>query len=284
MKRASKLAITACVAVIAIVTVAALLVASQTATNRPSGDAAITPHPVTGKPAAVSARNSSPSSSSNKPTPAAVIKSFASSYAAYLDGGPLRLADASITATSQAQLAGRIPVSFRDGNLGVTAAAALQVTCCSAEQTVTIANRQERYPFTVTLLDDGADGWQIASLTVPDLSIDDHVAPVAHDAQPAASARRVASQFAVTYAAFKAGTGPEPAMSATARDELAASQDSLAGAKLANAPASLQSIKFGPPTGSEFAATASVKVAASTETFTFLMIRQGGHWVAGAFL
>jgi hypothetical protein len=287
MRRAPKLAITSgCAAVIALVTVAALLVASDATTNRPSGSAAITPHPAAGKPATGSAGNSRSrlSSSSSRLTPVAVIRSFATSYAAFLDGGPLRLPDASLTTTSQAQQAGRIPVGFRDGNLRVTAATALQVTCCSAEQTLTIANRQERYPFTVVLLDDGAHGWQIASLTAPDLSIDDHLQPVARDAQPGAVARRAARQFAVTYVAFKADTGPEPAMSATARRELAASQDSLAGAKLPRGPVSLQSIKFGPPSGSEFAATASVKIAASTQTFTFLMVRQDGGWVAGAFL
>jgi hypothetical protein len=230
------------------------------------------------------APSTGPSSSRSSSTAAAVVQAFASSYAAYLDGAHARLTDTSLTATGEAQQAGRIPVSFRDGDLRVTGETALQATCCSAQQTVTLANRQESYPFTVQLLDDGPRGWQIASLAAPDLSMDDHLQPLKHDTQPTVSGRQAARQFAIAYTAFKAGTSAEPSMNAQARRELAASQDSLAGAEIPKGAISLQAIKFGPPTGSEFAATASVKVAGRSETFTFLMVRQNGQWLAGAFL
>ncbi len=282
MKRAWKLA-AAAVAASAIVTVAVLLVASHATTTSPPTRAAVTPRPPATAKTAPPAGGSSRSSASN-PTPEAASIAFATSYAAYLDGGSSQLSAASITAGNEAQQAGRIPVSFRDGALRVTGETAIDSTCCSAEQTVTVANRQESYPFTVQLLDDGPHGWQVASLTAPDLSMDDHLQPVKHDGQPASSGREAARQFALAYTAFKAGTGPEPLMTATARRELAAGQDSLAGAEIPKGSARLTSIAFGPPTGNEFAATASVKVANTTHMFTFLLTLDHGQWAAGAFL
>ena len=269
-------------ATVAIVIAAVVLVASNSGTKpRISTGSLDARSRGAGTSVAPSTGSSSSRSSSTAP---AVVQAFAASYAAYLDGAPAGLTDTSITAYGEAQQAGRIPASFRDGDLRMTGETTLQATCCSAQQTITLANRQESYPFTVQLLDDGPHGWQVASLTAPDLSMDDHLQPLKHDAQPAVSGQHAARQFAMAYTAFKAGTGTEPTMNAQARRELAASQDSLADAKIPTGPISLQAIKFGPPTGSEFAATASVKVAGSSETFTFLMVRENGQWVAGAFL
>ena len=221
----------------------------------------------------------------SRPQISAAITAFTASYAAFLDGAPAAgLKDASITATAQAGQDGRIPVAFRDGILHLSTVSSLQSTCCSAEQTVVLANRQERYPFTVSLLNDGPHGWQVASLVPVDLSTDRATRPVTGFEIPAAG-RAAARAFAVAYFAFRAGTGPAPtAMTRAAASAIASGQDSLAGAQLPTGAVSLEAIKYGPPSGDEFAATATVAIASARESFTFLMTLTAGSWKAAAFL
>ena len=233
-----------------------------------------------------SASSTSAKAPQGRPQVAKVINTFAGAYAAYLNGGPpTTLADASITANGQAHQDGRIPAQFRDGILHVASESPLISTCCSAQQTVVLANRQESYPFTVTVLDDGPHGWQVASLVPVDLAIDRHTQPVRGFSLPGA-AKRAAKRFAVAYATYKAGAGSEPSrlMTSAAAAVITNGQDSLAGQELPHQAAALAGISFGPPTGNKFAATATVTVGSSRQQFSYLMTLSAGRWLAAAFL
>jgi hypothetical protein len=220
-----------------------------------------------------------------RPQITTAIDTFAASYARFLNGSAGSvLAGASVTAAGQAQQAGQIPTAFRDGVLRITGESSLGSTCCSAQETIVLSNRQERYPFTVTLLDDGPHGWQVSEIVPVDLAMDRNTHPVTGFKLPA-GAQRAATAFAIAYVQFKAGTGPEPtAMTAAAAKAIAEGQDSLAGQVVPKAAPVLEKLAYGPPTGSEFAATATVKAGRATETFTFLMTRDHGVYEAAEFL
>lgn len=226
-----------------------------------------------------------PTQPAGRPKITAVIATFASSYARFLNGAPASvLTGASVTAAGQAEQAGQIPTAFRDGALHITTHSSLQATCCSAQQTIVLSNRQERYPFTVTLLDDGPEGWQVSALVPVDLAMDRNTHPVTGFKLPAA-AQQAAKAFAIAYVQFRAGTGPEPVdLTAAASKVIADGQDSLAGQTIPKAAPVLETLEYGPPTGSEFAATATVKTGAATESFTFLMTREHGVYDAVEFL
>ncbi len=214
----------------------------------------------------------------------AVLDGFATSYLAYLDGGRGSvLRYASITASSQATAGGQIPPAFRDGPLRITDASEQGSTGWSQQATVLASNRSESYPFTVQMLYE-QDGWQIAQLVPVDLSIDDHTEPPVAVVLPAAGSS-AARRFAVAYVNYRAGvTRSLPAISSAARQEIAQGTDSLARTRIPRERGVLVSISDGPPTGGEFAATATVTVPGQRETFSFLMVRSGGGWVCGAFL
>jgi hypothetical protein len=214
----------------------------------------------------------------------AVLRGFATSYLAYLDGGPgSGLRYASITASSQATAGGRIPPAFRDGPLRITDVSEQGSTGSSAQATVLASNRSESYPFTVQMLYE-QDGWQIAQIVPVDLSIDDHTQPPVGVVLPAA-ASGAARWFAVAYVNYRAGvTRSLPAIAGAARQAIAQGTDSLAQTRIPRERAVLESISYGPPTGGEFAATATVTVPGQRETFSFLMVRSAAGWVCGAFL
>ena len=80
-------------------------------------------------------------------TAAQVLAGFATSYLAYLDGGPVSgLRYASITAAAQAADGGRIPQAFRDGSLRITSTGEEGSTGWSAQATVVAGNRSESLP------------------------------------------------------------------------------------------------------------------------------------------
>ena len=220
-----------------------------------------------------------------RPQITTAIETFAASYARFLNGAPASvLAGASVTAAGQAQQAGQIPTPFRDGALRITGESSLESTCCSAQQTIVLSNRQERYPFTVTLLDDGPHGWQVSEIVPVDLAMDRNTHPVT-GFKLAAGAETAARAFAIAYVQFKAGTGQQPTdLTAAAIEALVDGQDSLAGHVVPKAEPVLEKLAYGPPTGSEFAATATVKAGRATETFTFLMTRDHGVYEAAEFL
>lgn len=233
-----------------------------------------------------SASSTSAKAPQGRPQVGEVIATFAGAYAAYLNGGPATpLADASITANGEAHQDGRIPAQFRDGILHVSSESPLISTCCSAQQTVVLANRQESYPFTVTVLDDGPHGWQVASVVPVDLAMDRHTQPVRGFSLPGA-AKRAAKRFAVAYAGYKAGAGSGPVklMTSAVATAITNGQDSLAGQELPHQAAALTGISFGPPTGNKFAATATVTVGSSRQQFSYLMTLSAGRWLAAAFL
>jgi len=220
-----------------------------------------------------------------RPQITTAIDTFAASYARFLNGSPAGvLAGASVTAAGQAQQAGQIPTPFRDGALRITGESSLESTCCSAQQTIVLSNRQERYPFTVTLLDDGPHGWQVSEIVPVDLAMDRNTHP-ATGFKLAAGAQAAAKAFAIAYVQFKAGTAQQPTdLTAAATKALVDGQDSLAGHVVPKAEPVLEKLAYGPPTGSEFAATATVKAGRATETFTFLMTRDHGVYEAAEFL
>jgi hypothetical protein len=213
-----------------------------------------------------------------------VIEGFADSYGRYLDGaGARQLADASITAEAQVRQGGRVPVALRDGAVTVAGYSAFARSCCSAQETVVLANRQERYPFTLDLLYE-QNAWQVATITPVDLGIADGTHPVAHVVTPA-GARSAAATFAVAYANLKDGSNStQPAMSAGARAAIAGGTDSLAGFALPRAAAHLRSLAFGPQNEGELAATATVTIAGAAHTFSYLMVNTRGGWICEAFL
>ena len=107
--------------------------------------------------------------------------------------------------------------------------------------------------------------------------------PSAWSSQPRGSV--AARRFAVAYVNYRAGvTRSLPAMTGAARQAIAQGTDSLAQTRMPRERAGLESISYGPPSGSEFAATATVTVAGQRETFSFLMVRARAGWVCGAFL
>jgi hypothetical protein len=232
------------------------------------------------------ANSTSSKAPQGRPQIAKAIAKFGGAYAAYLNGGAATaLADASITANGEAHQDRRIPERFRDGILHVSSESPLISTCCSAQQTVVLANRQESYPFRVTVLDDSPHGWQVASLVPVDLAIDRHTQAVRGFAL-AGAAKRAAKRFAVAYASYKAGAGSEPVklMTSAATAAITNGQDSLAGQELPHRAAVLTGISFGPPTGHEFAATATVTLGATGQSLSYLMTLSAGRWLAAAFL
>jgi hypothetical protein len=235
-----------------------------------------TPPPVADRAAGGTARH--------RLTATQVLGGFAASYASFLDGGSVSgLRFASITAASQAADGGRIPQAFRDGSLRITSAGEEGATGWSAQATVVASNRSESYPFTVQMLYE-QNGWQIAQVVPVDLSTDDHIRPPAGVVLPAAG-EVAARGFAVAYVDYRAGeTRTPPRMESDAARSIAQDADSLAQTRMGRGQAALESISFGPPSGGEFAATATVRVAGRRETFSFLMMQTRDGWVCGAFL
>jgi hypothetical protein len=213
-----------------------------------------------------------------------VLDGFATSYLSYLDGGPVsRLRYASITAASQVADGGRIPGAFRDGPLRITSSGEQGSTGFSAQATVVASDRSESYPFTAQMLYERR-GWQIAQVVPVDLSTDHHIQPSVGVVVPAAGAT-AARRFAVAYVNYRAGaTRTPPHLGGAAARSIVQDTDSLAQTQLPRGPAGLASIHFGPPSGREFAATATVAVLGRRETFSFLMMQTQHGWVCGAFL
>lgn len=213
-----------------------------------------------------------------------VLGGFARSYLAYLDGGPVsRLRYASITAASQVKDGGRIPPAFRDGALRITSSGEQGQTGWSAQATVVAGNRSESYPFTVQMLYE-QNGWQIAQVLPVDLSTDDHIHPPVGVIVPAAGSA-AARWFAVAYVTYRAAdTRTPPRMESDAAESIAQETDPLAQTRMPHGRAALASISYGPPSGREFAATATVRIAGQPETFSFLMVKARDGWVCGAFL
>ena len=192
---------------------------------------------------------------------------------------------ASITAASQVADGGRIPAAFRDGPLRITSSGEEGSTGFSAQATVVVSNRSQSYPFTVQMLYE-QNGWQIAQVVPVDLSTDDHIQPPVGVVIPAAGTS-AARRFAVAYVNYRAGvTRNASGDRERRRQAIAQGTDSLAQTQMPRDRAALESISYGPPSSppSEFAATATVRVAGERETFSFLMVRTRGGWVCGAFL
>lgn len=214
----------------------------------------------------------------------ASIRAFALAYGDYLNGGADMLTGkAGLTAAAQATQEGQIPVAFRDGHVRMVEVESLQSTCCSASVTVVLANREERYPFAEQLLLE-RHGWVVDQVTPPDLSMDRNLRPTPHVTMPAGGTA-AAKAFAVGYVNFRSGESlTRPAMTAAAGRQIVAGTDSLAGQTLPKAPARLGSIKFGPPSGDEFAATATLRAGRAQLTFSFLMIHTPVGWECGQYL
>jgi hypothetical protein len=235
---------------------------------------------------------SSSTTSATPMTPAATnaqllsaIRKFALAYGGYLDGGSATTLNGtgSITAAGQAMQAGRIPPTFRDGRVTIAQLGSLEATCCSASVTVVLANREESYPFDAQLLLEQR-GWVVDQITPPDLSMDRNLRPAPHVATPA-TGREAAKAFAVAYVNYRSGEDlTRPLMNAAAAKQIAAGTDSLAGQSLPKVDARLTSIQFGPPSGEEFAATATVSAGSSRWTFSFLMVKTAARWEAGQYL
>ncbi len=194
------------------------------------------------------------------------------------------LAGASVTAAGQAQQAGQIPAAFRDGVLHITGESSLESTCCSAAADDRALKPAGALPVHGHVARRRAHGWQVSAIVPVDLAMDRNTHP-ATGFKLAAGAQAAAKAFAIAYVQFKAGTGPQPTdMTAAAAKALADGQDSLAGQAVPKAAPVLEKLAYGPPTGSEFAATATVKAGRATETFTFLMTRDHGVYEAAEFL
>ena len=249
-------------------------------------------HPDRGSGARTDARTVArgPSSSRTPPqTPPSGLtraeRAFLSSYAAYLDGRPdARLRFASITARSQARAEGPIPEAFRDGLLRLDHLSA-HWSLYSAQVSVVLANREERYPFAIQLLDEPR-GWQVSQLQAPDLSMDRGPTPVVAPKLPAAAARAV-RRFALSYARYRAGLSGSPTgLAPQARAALESDSDSLAGIRLGHLAPRIESLTYGPLSDGEFSATATVTFASGSESFSLLMEdqTQTGAWLCAAFL
>ena len=214
----------------------------------------------------------------------AVERRFVASYTLYLDGqAPVSaLRYVSITARDQATAAGRLPAAVKDGPLTVKSIAQTGATAYSAQATVTLINRQASFPLTVTLVRDDA-GWFISGLAAPDLTA---VQPVAHPKfKPMPALEQIAARrFAVGYLRHLAGARL-PAMTATARREVALGEDTLHGTTLpARARARVTGLRFGPLEGNEFAVTAAAIAGGRRLSFTFLMLHTRAGWECDAFL
>lgn len=215
----------------------------------------------------------------------AAIDSFATGYGRYLDGGTAtRLySSGTVTAIAQATSGGRIPAAFRNGQLHVTQLSSLQSTCCSASVTVVLSNREQSYPFTEQLLNEGVH-WLVDQITPSDLDMDRALKAPSHVSDPAGG-QSSARSFALAYVDYRDGiSSTPPAMTAAAAQQLEQSTDSLAGQRLPKAAARLLSIAFGPPSGDEFAATATVRASSTTMSFSFLMVKTHSGWKCGQFL
>jgi len=214
-----------------------------------------------------------------------VIESFAIGYGRYLDGGTATVLSSSgtVTAIAQATTGGRMPAAFRDGQLHLTQLSSLQSTCCSASVTVVLADREQSYPFTEQLLNEGGH-WLVDQITPSDLDIDRDLKAPRNVSDPAGG-QRAARAFAVAYVDYRdAISRTPPAMTAAAARQIKQSTDSLAGQRLPKATARLVSIAFGPPSGNEFAATATVRVNTATQSFSFLMLKTSSGWKCDQFL
>ena len=240
------------------------------------------------RPAAVAAplpASAPPATPQEQLTLGQVEGAFASSYAAYLDGAPIRLLRfASLTARAQAWSGGRIPEPFRDGTLTVAGMSGSS-SPFSAQARVMLANREERYPLTLQLLRE-QHGWQVEQLQPPDLTIDETTRPVVGVEIPAA-AQTAARRFALAYAAYRGRLAPLPAgMTATAVSAITAGEDTLAGLRLPAVRPRLASVSYGPLNEGEFAATVTVRFGATAEQFSLLMQlrKQTGGWLCAAFL
>lgn len=213
------------------------------------------------------------------------IREFALAYASYLDGrsGNQLELYGSITSTAQATDDGRIPVAFRDGTLRIASTGSFARTCCSAQETIVLANRAERYPLTVDLLYEH-NAWQVSELAPVDLSIDRHL-PQPFAVKIPAAANTAARQFALAYTRYRAGEAVRPDQLTPAADrEITQGADSLAGTRLPKGDVRLVTIAYGPPSGNEFAATATVTDTTTRPTFSFLMVHTPQGWACGAFL
>lgn len=213
------------------------------------------------------------------------IRDFALAYASYLEGGSGNQLGlyGSITSTAQATDDGRIPVAFRDGTLRIASTSSFARTCCSAQETIVLANRAERYPLTVDLLYEHS-GWQVSELTPVDLSIDRHL-PRPLTVRTPAAANTAARHFALAYTRYRAGETVLPdQLTPAAHREITQGTDSLAGTQLPKGDVWLVTIAYGPPSGNELAATATVTDTATRHTFSFLMVHTPRGWVCGAFL
>jgi hypothetical protein len=214
-----------------------------------------------------------------------VIESFAIGYGRYLDGGTATVLSSSgtVTATAQATTGGRIPAAFRDGQLHLTQLSSLQSTCCSASVTVVLANREQSYPFTEQLLNEGGH-WLVDQITPSDLAMDRDLTAPSNVSDPAGG-QSSARSFAVAYVDYRDGTSSTPpAMTSPAAQQLEQSTDSLAGQHLPKAAARLMTIAFGPPSGDGFAATATLRDGTATQSFSFLMVKTRSSWKCGQFL
>jgi hypothetical protein len=214
-----------------------------------------------------------------------VQRAFVDSYLAYLSGSlpASRLRYASITARDQAASGGRIPASFRDGPLEVRAVTGQGSTMYSAQATVDAVNRSQSYPFTVSLLRE-PDGWQVAQLGPPDLSIDQHTRPVIGVRIPRAG-QLAAARFALAYADYRAAVAPRLAgITSTAAAQLADQEDSLVQDRLPRARARLLALSYGPLEQDRFAVSATVAVAGRRVRFTVLMFDSRRGWECDAFL
>jgi len=213
------------------------------------------------------------------------IDEFALAYASYLDGGSGKQLGlyGSITSTAQATDDGRIPVAFRDGRLRIASTSSFARTCCSAQETIVLANRAQSYPLTVDLLYEH-NAWQVSELTPVDLSIDQHLPqPVA--VKTPVAANTAARHFALAYTLYRAGETVLPdRLTPGAHQEITQGTDSLAGARLVKGGVRLVAIAYGPPSGNEFAATATVTDITTRHTFSFLMVHTPHGWMCGAFL
>ena len=248
-------------------------------------------HPGRGSGARTDARTSArgPSSSQTRQVPPSGLmraeRAFLASYAAYLDGRPdAKLRSTSITARSQARAEGPIPQAFRDGSLRLDRLSA-HWSLYSAQVSVVLANREERYPFAVQLLDEPR-GWQVSQLQAPDLSMDRAATPFVAPKLPAAAAR-AARRFALGYARYRTGlSGPPTGLAPQARAALASESDSLAGIRLGHLAPRIESLTYGPLSDGEFSATATVTFASGHQSFSLLMEdqKQTGAWLCAAFL
>lgn len=189
---------------------------------------------------------------------------------------------ASITARAQAVQGGRVPVAFRDGTLR-SKTTATSATDFSAVVQVAFADRSESYPATVQLLHT-PNGWQVAQVQTPDLSVDEGTKPLTGPPIPLAG-ETAARTFALAYTRYRAGDSRVPAgMTTAAATALRDDQDGLFGITAGHRRVAVTGVAFGPLQGNEFAATATVRFDGRTLRMSFLMLEVAGRWECDAFL